>query len=833
MPADFALVTSSKPPDRAFPFFAPGSGGGTSMYFPNLAWRMWSLWSDAVFGTAAAANGASSGNGAAAKSAPGNGSAPKAPATPSTELAPLTPLNGLTPLAPLTGLSQLAPSTWLAGQAWDYWYDRVQRTWLVLDVLRERGNAKLEHEEQGKPALLTFEYETVLDGRNLDRPANYALLRIKPRPGTVTDAKKRPYVIVDPRAGHGPGVGGFKEDSQIGMALRAGHPCYFLTFYPEPVKGQTIADVHHVETVFMRKVRELHPDANKPVVIGNCQAGWAVAILCAGAPEVFGPIVLAGAPLSYWAGVDGDGPLRFAGGLTGGTWMATLAGDLGNGRFDGANLVANFENLNPGNTLWSKTYNLFRKIDTEAERYLQFERWWGGFFFVNTEEMRFIANELFVGNKLAQGTLTQQAGEDPVDLRNIRSPIVVFCSWGDNITPPYQALHWILDVYPTDEDILANEQTIIYMLHDTIGHLGIFVSGEVARKEHAEVIRTLEMVEMLPPGLYEMSIRDREAGHPDDELIAHRYRVTFEERKLDDIRKMGGVLKDEKLFETAAKVSEFNESLYRSFVSPWIRMWTNEATAELTRNLHPGRVRQYIFSDRINPAMASVEYIADEVRKQRRPVAGDNVFVALEQTLSDGIVAGLDLYRDLRDQRQERMFKALYGNPFVQAAFGAGKSSAEHSEEAERREEADRRARMAERIEALKARDLEGGTLEAFVRICAYIHKGQPAAEERGFRALKQIHDELHEGASETLVQFKDAVREQTFLVRLDEERALETLPLLLRDDEHRIATMHAVRRLEKAMGPVDAEHEARIRRVEEILAVPRTLDEPVPVPEA
>ena len=763
------------------------------MFYPGLAWRMWNAWADAL----------RPGAPAEASSARYNGSAPK--------------------IAP-------PPPAGLAGQAWDYWYDRTQRTWLLLDVLRERGNAKLEHEEQGKPALLTFEYETVLDGRTLDRPANYALLRIKPRPGVQTDPKKRPYVIVDPRAGHGPGVGGFKEDSQIGMALRAGHPCYFLTFYPDPVAGQTIADVHHVETIFMRKVRDLHPDANKPVVIGNCQAGWAVAILCAGAPEVFGPIVLAGAPLSYWAGADGDGPLRFAGGLTGGTWLASLAGDLGNGRFDGANLVANFENLNPANTLWSKTYNLFRKIDTEAERYLQFERWWGGFFLVNTEEMRFIANELFVGNKLAQGQLTQEPGQDPVDLRNIRSPIVVFCSWGDNITPPNQALHWILDVYPTDEDLLANEQTIIYMLHDTIGHLGIFVSGEVARKEHAEVIRTLEMVEMLPAGLYEMTIRDKEPGHPDEELIAGRYRVKFEERKLDDIRKMGGVLQNEKLFETAARVSQLNESLYRSYVSPWVRMWTNEVTASFVRAMHPGRVRQYVFSDRLNPAMAPVESIADEVRKHRRPVAEDNVFVALEQTLSEGIVAWLDLYRDLRDQTQEQMFKALYGQPVLQAALSRnGEHAAELNEEAERKEEAERRARRAERIEALKARDLEGGTLEAFVRICAYIHKGQPAAEERGFRALTQIYAELHEDTRKTLVEFKDAVREQTFLVRLDEARALETLPLLLRDDEHRIATMHAVRRMENAMGPVDAEHEARIRRVEEVLAVPLSAAEAPP----
>jgi hypothetical protein len=36
---------------------------------------------------------------------------------------------------------------------------------------------------------------------------------------TVID-KKRPYIIIDPRAGHGPGIGGFKADSQVGVALR-------------------------------------------------------------------------------------------------------------------------------------------------------------------------------------------------------------------------------------------------------------------------------------------------------------------------------------------------------------------------------------------------------------------------------------------------------------------------------------------------------------------------------------------------------------------------------------------------------------------------------------
>jgi hypothetical protein len=244
-------------------------------------------------------------------------------------------------------------------------------------------------------------------------------------------------------------------------------------------------------------------------------------------------------------------------------------------------------------------------------------------------------------------------------------------------------------------------------------------------------------------------------------------------------------------------------------------MLANEPTAALMRDLHPGRVRQHVFSDRVNPAKSSVKVVAEQVRKNRRPVNDDNVFAALEQTFSDSLVRSFNLFRDVRNASQEVMFKTIFEQPMVQRVLGVtgDRTTA-------RGDETQRRTLMAAKIEALKAREIQGGTLEAFVRICAYIHKGQPAAEERGFRALKQIYDEAHEDTRKTLVEFKDAVREQTFLVRFDEEHALETLTVLLKDTEHRVATMPAVRRMEKAMGPLDAEREARIRRVEEMLGV-------------
>ena len=172
-------------------------------------------------------------------------------------------------------------------------------------------------------------------------------------------------------------------------------------------------------------------------------------MLAAARPDIAGPLVINGAPMSYWSGNDGDNPMRYAGGLLGGAWLSLLASDLGGGKFDGAHLVQNFENLNPANTLWEKWYHLFANIDTEAARFLEFERWWGGFYLMNEEEIRWIVNNLFVGNKLAAGEARLGPGRY-FDLKSIKQPIIVFASMGDNITPPQQAFNWIADVYRVD-----------------------------------------------------------------------------------------------------------------------------------------------------------------------------------------------------------------------------------------------------------------------------------------------------------------------------------------------------------------------------------------------
>jgi hypothetical protein len=702
--------------------------------------------------------------------------------------------------------------------AWDYWIDSAQRTVLFWDVMRQRAAAFLEHEAAGKPPVLAFEHEMILDGRSFAEPVNYFLVRIKPPSELKVDATKRPFVVIDPRAGHGPGIGGFKIDSEIGVALRAGHPCYFIGFTPEPVPGQTLEDVARAEAQFLEKVAELHPDAEgRPCVIGNCQAGWAVMMLSAAAPELVGPIMLAGAPLSYWAGAATQNPMRYSGGLLGGSWLASLASDLGNGRFDGAHLVANFERLDPANTLWKKPYHLYANVDTEGPRYLGFEKWWGGIYLMNEEEMRFIVNNLFVGNRLAAGEIQSTRGRR-IDLRNIKSPIVVFASWGDNITPPQQALNWILDCYATDRDILAHEQTIVYLLHHDIGHLGIFVSGRIAQREHSEIVQTLDVIETLPPGLWEMVIEDKRPGAPSGELVPGRYLVRFERRTLDDIRALEDTREDERPFAAVARVSDIMEGWYRTFVSPWIRPWVTENVADTLRRLHPNRLQHTLFSD-ANPWMGIVKPLAETVRRHRRPVAPDNPWLATEQRVSEHIVRGLDGYRDLRDRSTARLFSAIYGSPWLQAMVGLRASTLD-GRQAQPRDEAFEAA-VGQKIAALRAGMADGGFREAAARILLYAGADDGRVDVRGFRLAERIRGEHLDGQPLRGTERRELFKGQFFRLLLDEDKALAALPQLLASEEERSAVLKAVTSVLSAKGELSAERRARLARVRAILHAP------------
>ena len=707
----------------------------------------------------------------------------------------------------------------LFASAFEYLVDTGQRSVLFLDVLRRRGVQYREHLAETAPHLLDYEIELLADGRTLQRPVNYALVRIAPPAGVQIDSKRRPFIVVDPRAGHGPGIGGFKADSEIGVAMKAGHTCYFIGFLPEPMPGQTIEDIARAEAIFVEKVIKLHPDADgKPCVIGNCQAGWAVMILASLRPELFGPIIVAGAPLSYWAGVHGKYPMRYSGGLLGGSWLTALTSDLGGGKFDGAWLVQNFENMNPSNTLWTKQYNVYSNVDTEADRYLEFERWWGGHVNLNAEEIQFIVDKLFIGNDLAAGRIKTSDGE-VVELRNIRSPIVVFCSKGDNITPPQQALGWILELYRDVDEIRAYGQTIVYTVHETVGHLGIFVSGGVARKEHSEFSSNIDLIDVLPPGLYEATFEAKSDDTANPELAGGKWIMRCEQRTLDHLRAMGGnTPEDERRFATAARISEINLANYRKFVQPWIRAAVTPQMAELMRNWHPLRISYDLFANE-GPAMKAVASAADAVRHDRRPVTEGNPLLAFQEAVSKSIVSVLDKWRDTQEELSEKLFLSIYGSSALQTAVGIDPES-EVSSKPEM--SAQYRKRLDARIVELKSQIGSGGLTECILRGMLYVGMVRGMVDERSLEALRRIRISTSTaGKRLTLAQFKTIVREQFFMLLLDQDATLAAIPKLLPASENeRRAGLEAIGNVLSASAEISGEMAKRLERVMELFGL-------------
>ena len=200
--------------------------------------------------------------------------------------------------------------------------------------------------------------------------------------------------------------------------------------------------------------------------------------------------------------------------------------------------------------------------------------------------------------------------------------------------------------------------------------------------------------------------------------------------------------------------------------------------SHLTR-LHPLRVSYELASDR-NPWMGWIAGEAQKVRENRKPVSPDNPFLHEQERVSRTVEASLDQWREWRDSMYEQTFNAIYGSPWVQA--WAGMDARDTSEP--RRHPGDtpeHRAFRAAEAERLRGEIAKGGLIEAGLRALYYIGDSRGWFDERGFNLIRRLREE--NGANFrtiSLAEFKQAVRQQARLMRLDAAAAIAALPQLL-----------------------------------------------------
>jgi hypothetical protein len=313
--------------------------------------------------------------------------------------------------------------------------------------------------------------------------------------------------------------------------------------------------------------------------------------------------------------------------------------------------VQNFENLKP-ETTWEKYADLFSDIDHERERFLSFERWWNGYYFLSREEILAIVENLFIGNKLERGLFRICHGCF-ADLRRIRNPLVIFASYGDNITPPHQALGWISTVYESTEDLQAAGQRIVYLTNPHAGHLGLFVSAAVARFEHRAILESIAEIGTLTPGLYEMKI-ENPTGDPN--CRKPHYSVRFEPRRVEDLHFAG----NNSALKQVNEISQATEAFYRTFISPWTQVLSNPWTAETAKWLHPMRTSRYLFSSSFAPWLHGLAGVAETLRKARKPLPPDHPMLLKEKAFISRTTKVLEAVRKRRDVGLENAFDLLY-----------------------------------------------------------------------------------------------------------------------------------------------------------------------------
>jgi len=260
-----------------------------------------------------------------------------------------------------------------------------------------------------------------------------------------------------------------------------------------------------------------------------------------------------------------------------------------------------------------------------------------------------------------------------------------------------------------------------------------------------------------------------------------------------------------------AQVSEFNDRMYRTFLSPWVKACTTELSAEMMRWLHPLRVQRYAVSD-MNPALRHLGAAAAQVRAHRRPAREGNAFSAMEKTLSSFIEDWLDFYRDCRDRGQEALFRAVYGHEALQySSLAAGTLEALTREKEAEMSWEDYESWLRQRWidDAGK-----GGLAEGLVRAMIAMARAGGVIGRRHYAVAEEIaktHKVLRKIRPSA---FRRLVKEQYCILAADEDRALEALSGLIPGENDRDEALALARRIALADGSYREPEKAMLAKI-------------------
>jgi tellurite resistance protein len=275
----------------------------------------------------------------------------------------------------------------------------------------------------------------------------------------------------------------------------------------------------------------------------------------------------------------------------------------------------------------------------------------------------------------------------------------------------------------------------------------------------------LKAIEALVPGLYEMVITDVVG-----EGLERRYRVAFEERSLADVAALDDGRDDEPSFAAVARMSDLAAEWYDLTGRPWARAIGRTAAARAAVALHPLRVQRYPFSDR-NPAMATVEVLAEWTRRNRLSAGEDSEPARLERAGASLVGHGWDGVAAWRAFVLEWGFFAAWGTPWAREA---GRTAARRVSDAPRID-----LRALETVQDALDRIDEGGFAAGLVRMLILLARSRGAVRRSRLERANRVLESEPPLSEMTPKHRTRLVHRQSLIVAFEPQEALARLPRL------------------------------------------------------
>ncbi|MGM8887070.1 DUF3141 domain-containing protein, partial [Psychrobacter sp. 1U2] len=366
--------------------------------------------------------------------------------------------------------------------------------------------------------------------------------------------------------------------------------------------------------------------------------------------------------------------------------------------------------------------------------------------------------------------------------------------------------------YSDERDVEVCGQRIIYMIHEQVGHLGIFVSSKIANHEHTGIASIMDMIEVLPPGLYELHIDHIEGSGQEKTFTVDLKRRTFKDLN----QALGDDRTDEELFKAVHRYSMTQTQAYEHNLRPLVKAMSNETSAQFLRTMHPLRLQRSIWSSRNPLAVAtchlskamtgttdnqqSEDFVPAKKAKKARhssdsyarvklpaieSMQQDNLFLQVEKMFMDSVRVTLDFWRDWQGRYTESMFFGIWSMPWFRE-YGESVGSRRLLNKDELHE--------LPKVEEALTKISEGSFNEAVVRmmiLCNIVADDNIDRDQ--LMRLTEVLTEQEPFSQLLNTELAAMIHTQTLIVRFAEDASIESLNTLIETKSERIKAFKLV----------------------------------------